>query len=285
MSVSRLALSAVSVAILAFAAQAADAPGLAPDLTVNGKAISQNQVTLMSGNFVADKSTPGPEARAAARAELITQEVLAQAARKAGLDKAPGVVDQLAFQERSILSKAYLENYFDKNPVTEDALKASYEFSRANGKIVEYRLRQILVSTPEQAVEVIGKLDKGADFAELAKKETLDPGGQNNGGDLGWFRPDIFVDHGFTDALGAIRKGDYNHQPVRSRFGWHVIKVEDGPRVVANAESWDTLDEHAKTAIRQKTTQLKLEALTAKLAGEAKIAGPGAKASTARNAR
>lgn len=267
--------TALALALSMSLAPAWAAGGLAPDLTVNGKAISQNQVTLMSSNFVSDKSAPGPEARAAARAELITQEVLAQAARREGLDKSPVVADQLSFQERSILSKAYLEHFFDKNPVTEDALKASYEFSRANGRLLEYRVRQILVSTPEQASALIRQLDSGADFVALAKKETLDPGGQNNGGDLGWFRPDTFVDHHFTDAVVALKKGEVTKLPVRSRFGWHVIKLEDGPRPIVNPPAYDALDDGSKAAIRQKATQLKLEALTAKLAGDAKIAGPG----------
>lgn len=280
----RSTLALLPALLLAHGALAADAatPGLAADVIVNGKPISQNHITLMSSNFVSDKSKPGPDARGAARAELITQELLAQAARKEGLDKSPTVADQLAFQERSILSKAYLENYFEKNPITEESLKAAYEFSRANGKITEYHVRHILVSTPEQASALIEKLAKGADFVELAKKETLDPGGQLNGGDLGWFRPDIFVDHNFTDAVVALKKGESSKFPVRSRFGWHVIKIEDGPRPVANPQPWDALEDSTKSAIRQKATQIKLEALTAKLASDAKITGPGVSPKSAR---
>ena len=274
--ITALALSAMALAASAPAwAADATAAGLAPDITVNGKAISQNHVTLMSSNFVTDKSVPGPEARAAARAELITQEVLAQAAHREGLDKSPAIADQLAFQERSILSKAYLESYFAKNPITEEGLKTSYEFSRANGKLLEYHVRHILVSNADQARAVIDRLQKGGDFVAIAKTDTLDPGGQNNGGDLGWFRPDTFVDHSFTDAVVALKKGEYTTAPVRSRFGWHVIKLEDGPRPIANPPAYDALDDNTRSAIRQKATQLKLEALTAKLAADAKIAGPG----------
>src|SRR6185437_11557884 len=109
------------------------------------------------------------DARAAARTELITEEVLAQEARKSGLDKKASVADQLAFQQREILSRAYLESYFEKNPITDASLKTSYEWNRANGKIVEYKLRQILVPTSNDAREVIAKLNSGQDFAEVAK--------------------------------------------------------------------------------------------------------------------
>jgi len=259
--------------------------GLAPDLIVNGQPISQNHVTLMSANFSPEKVLPSPEAKAAARSELITEELLAQQARKEGLDRKPEVSDQLAFQERAILSRAYLEDYFARNPVTEESLKSAYEWNRANGKIVEYRLRQILVPTADEARQLIGKLDQGEDFAELARHYTQDPGGQANGGDLGWFRPDIFVDHNFADAVVALKNNEYSKAPLRTRFGWHVLKLEDGPRPVQNPAPYEALDDGARQALRQKTAQLKLEGLTSRLAAAAKVTGPGAAAAPARSAR
>jgi len=290
MSVFKLTLTfaALLAAQAAFADDAAvkSSSGLAADIIVNGQPISQNHVTLMSANFSPDKGgLPGPEATAAARSELITEELLAQQARKEGIDKEPEVTDQIAFQERAILSRAYLENYFAKNPITEESLKSAYEWNRANGKIVEYRVRQILVATPESARELIDKLNKGEDFVALAKVYTQDPGGQNNGGDLGWFRPDIFVDHNFSDAVVALKKGEYNKTPVRTRFGWHIIKIEDGPRPVQNPQPYDALDDNTKQALRQKTAQIKLENLTARLSANAKLSGPGTVASRAKSAQ
>ena len=255
--------------------------GLATDVLVNGKSISRNHVQLMLTSINPDPSARGAgteDARTAARQELVTQELLAQEARRKGLDKSPAVADQLSYQERAILSRALLQDYFDKNPVTTAELKSAYEWNRANGKITEVKLRQILVSTPEAANAALARLNKGEDFAEVAKTATQDPGGQNNGGDLGWFRPDIFIDHHFTDALATLKKGEYSKAPIKTRFGWHVLKVEDGPRVVANAESFDSLDDSAKEALRQKTVQLRIENLTAELAGKAKLGGPGASA-------
>jgi peptidyl-prolyl cis-trans isomerase C len=253
--------------------------GLAADVLVNGKSISRNHVQLMLASINPDPSVRGAggdDARKAARQELVTQELLAQEARRKGLDKQPAVTDQLVYQERAILSRALLQDHFEKNPVTTAQLKAAYEWNRANGKITEVKLRQILVATPEAANAALARLDKGEDFAAVAKTATQDPGGQNNGGDLGWFRPDIFVDHHFTDALATLKKGQYTAAPVKTRFGWHLLKVEEGPRVVTQAEPFEQLDDSAKEALRQKTVQLRIETLTAQLAAKAKLGGPGA---------
>ena len=256
------------------AAEVPLASGLAPEIIVNGQSISENHVQLMSAGFSTDKSGRAlnpADARAAARTELITEEVLAQEARKNGLDKKAAVADQLAFHAREILSRAYLESFFEKNPITDATLKTSYEWNRANGKIVEYKLRQILVPTSNEARDIIAKLNSGTDFAEAAKLYTQDPGGQNNGGDLGWFRPDIFIDHNFTDALPLLKKGEYTKTPVRTRFGYHIIKVEDGPRPFANPEPFDALGDNVRQALRQKAGQIQIETLTARLTANAKI--------------
>lgn len=255
--------------------------GLAADVLVNGKTISKNHVQLMLTSINPDPSARGAgteDARTAARQELVTQELLAQEAIRKGLDKTPAVADQLAYSDRAILSRALLQDHFEKNPVTTAELKTAYEWNRANGKITEVKIRQILVATPDQALAALTRLNKGEDFATVAKTATQDPGGQNNGGDLGWFRPDIFVDHHFTDALASLKKGEYTKEPVKTRFGWHLLKVEDGPRVVTNAETFDQLDDSAKEALRQKTVQQRIETLTTQLAGKAKLGGPGANA-------
>lgn len=269
---------AAAFAGASLAADVAVAPkdGLGVDVVVNGKPISNNHVQLMMSSINPDPSVRGTdaeEARIAARQELITQEVLAQEALRLGLDRSPLVADQLAFQQRAILSRAYLQNVFEKSPITEASLEAAYEFNRANGKIKEYKIRQVLVSTQDDARAALARLDKGEDFEAVAKRLSQDPGAQANGGDLGWFRPDIFVDHHFSDALVDLKKGQYTKVPVRTRFGWHLIKVEDGPRAVANAESYQALDDSAKEALRQRAAQIKIEEVTQRLAAQAKVTG------------
>lgn len=255
--------------------------GLAADLVVNGQPISVNHVRLMSAGIDEQKGArqlAGDDVRNAARVELITEEVLAQAARRKGLDKQPEVADQLAYQQRQILSRAYLEDYFAANPVDDASLRTAYEWNRANGKIREYRVRQVLTSSQSAAQEALAALKKGEDFAAVAKRYTQDPGGRESGGDLGWFRPDIFVDHHFSDEVESLKKGEYSKLPVRSRFGWHLVKLEEAPRVVANPQPYDALDDGSREALRQRTAQLKIEELTGQLTKTAKIGGPGAAA-------
>jgi peptidyl-prolyl cis-trans isomerase C len=262
--------------------------GLAADVVVNGQPISVNHVRLMSAGIDEQKSARqigSDDVRNAARVELITEEVLAQAARKKGLDKQAEVADQLAYQQRQILSRAYLEDYFSANPVDDASLRTAYEWNRANGKIREYRIRQVLVSSPASAQEALAALKKGEDFASVAKRYTQDPGGRENGGDLGWFRPDIFVDHHFSDAVESLKKGEYTKTAVRSRFGWHLIKLEEAPRAVAKPQPYDALDDSSHEALRQRTAQLKIEELTAQLTKSAKITGPGAAAGNAASAK
>src|SRR5690606_22075542 len=134
--------------------------------------------------------------------------------------------------------------------------------------------RHILFTSADQAEAVIAQLDGGGDFVTLAKRHSQDPGGQNSGGDLGWFQPDNFVDHHFTDALERLSKGQYTQQPVRSRFGWHVIKLEDGPRAVQDPPAFDSLPDAAREAQRQRTAQIKIEALSEQLAAKATLTGP-----------
>lgn len=287
-----LAIAAVLATGVAAAADKAPAKtasvasnnGLAADIYVNGQPISVNHVSLMAASIGQQQKDPrqigSDETRNAARAELITEEVLAQAARKKGLDKKPEIADQLAYQQRLILSRAYLEDYFTSQPINDETLRTAYEWNRANGKIREYRVRHILTGKLSEAEVVLAALNKGEDFVSVAKRYTLDPGGQQNGGDLGWFRPDVFVDHHFSDAVEALKKGQYTKTPVRSRYGWHVIKLEEGPRAVANPEPYEALSDAAREALRQRTAQLKIEELSAQLTKGAKITGPGAAGST-----
>ncbi|MGQ0621321.1 MAG: peptidylprolyl isomerase [Panacagrimonas sp.] len=279
-------LLAVPVALAADLAAPAES-GLEADVFVNGQPISRNHLLLATPDLKAGASARGlgeEDARAAARTELITQELLAQEALKDGLLKNPVVADQLAFQQRAILSRAYLETFFARNPVTDTELKTAWEWKRANNKILDYKVRHVLTATSDDAFEVLSKLEKGEDFVALAKRYTLDPGGQNDGGDLGWFRPAIFVDHHFNDAVEVLKKGQYSKTPVRSRFGWHVIFLEDGPRVAQDVTPFDQLEDNIKDSLRQKTAQLRIEELTGRLSAKAKLSGPGVGTKTAAKA-
>lgn len=250
------------------AAQAQDDP-LAPELYVGKSVISKGQVDL----FMQSLATGSEEARTkpddlrdrrnAARKELVIQDALAQQAMEDRLDRNPEVVDAMNYARRELLARVYIQNYFIENPVTDEVIKTGYEWNRANGKIQEYKIRQILLPTRDEAVAILQRLKKGEDFIELTKF-SKDPGGNTSGGlvsKTGWFRTDIFVDANFTDAVEALKPGSYTQEPVRTRFGWHVIRLDEPPRPVKNPESFDQLHESSREALRQKMAQRKLNDL------------------------
>jgi peptidyl-prolyl cis-trans isomerase C len=88
---------------------------------------------------------------------------------------------------------------------------------------LEYHARHILVATEPFAEKIIERLEKGEDFADLAKAESMDSS-RTNGGDLGWFTPDHMV-KSFADAVVALKPGEYTHKPVHTQYGWHVIQL------------------------------------------------------------
>ncbi len=261
------------------ALSAPDAKAPAAEAYVNGVPVNASHVDALLQRIPSAITDPRrlgtdlEQRRAAARKELATQEALAQAALKDGLDKNAAVADALAYMRREALSRAHIEHYFLENPISDQALRAGYEWNRANGKIVEYQVRHILVPTEQEAADILARLKKGEKFEELVKL-TKDPGGSTNGGFVtkdGWFRPDIFIDYKFADAIEALKPGSYSAQPLQTRFGWHVIKLDAGPRPVANPEPFEQLHEGAVKAMREKTAQRKLKELVAGVVEKAKM--------------
>jgi len=156
---------------------------------------------------------------------LVDGMLIAEAGRKEHLDRDPELQDRLKHYEDRLIQEAYI-NRAIKDAETEDALKARYQtFLKEKPAREEVHARHILVPTEAEAKSVIAELEKGADFAALAKKYSKDPGAES-GGDLGYFGHDDMVKE-FADAAFALSPGQYTKTPVKTEFGWHVIKVED----------------------------------------------------------
>ena len=167
-----------------------------------------------------------PELRNAIREELNTRELLAREAKKQGLDKTPDMKTQMDLAGQTVLVRAYVADWIQKNPVPESELKGEYEKIKAQIGDKEYKVRHILVEKEDEAKEVIAELQKGAKFEDLAKARSKDPGSKDRGGDLDWNAPASFVKP-FGDAMMKTPKGKFTPQPVQTQFGWHVILVED----------------------------------------------------------
>ena len=188
---------------------------------------------------------------------LVDGMLIAEAGRKEHLDRDPEVQDRLKHYEDRLVQEAYI-NRAIKEAETEDALKARYQtFLKEKPAHEEVHARHILLATEAEAKSVIAELDKGADFADLAKKYSKDPGAQS-GGDLGYFGHDDMVKE-FADAAFALSPGQYTKTPVKTEFGWHVIQVED--RRAGKPPSFEEAREQLRRDIANEIIETKLHAL------------------------
>lgn len=237
----------VLVAVLGALAPAA----LAADgtvATVNGKPIKQSLMDYIIKDATARGQKVDDNVRKIIESKLISSELVLQEAQKQGLDKQPDYVAKEELLRRELLVNTYIENFLKKNTVSEAELKAEYDKFKQQVGDKEYSARHILVSTEAEAKDVIAQLGKGGDFAKLAKEKSRDPGSKDKGGDLGWFPPAAMVKP-FSDAVGALKKGQVTQTPVQTQFGWHVIKLEDTR--TAQPPAYDKVKDSLKKQIQQ----------------------------------
>lgn len=233
--------------------------------TVNGKPIPAAKVDQLVKQVVAQgRATDTPALREDVKRELIGREVLIQEADKQGIGARADVKSQIDNARQSILINAMLMDHLKKNPVKDAEVKAEYDRVKAqmaNNK--EYKARHILVETEDQAKAIIAKLKGGAKFEELAK-QSKDPGSAANGGDLDWVDPAKMVPE-FSKAMVALQKGAITETPVKSQYGWHVIKLED-----TRAVKFPSFEE-AKPQVTEAVQQKKIQAFRDGLMKKAKI--------------
>ncbi len=194
---------------------------------------------------------------------LVDGALINEAGRKEHLDQDPDLQRRLKRYEDRLVQEAYL-NRAIKDAETEDRLKARYQtFVKEKAGHEEVHALHILVKTDAEAKSVIAELDKGADFTTLAKKYSIDPGA-GSGGDLGYFGHDDMVKE-FADAAFALPAGQYTKTPVKTEFGWHVIKVED--HRVSTPPSFDEARQEVSQLVAHDVVDAKLK----ELRGSAKI--------------
>lgn len=156
--------------------------------------------------------------------ELINLELMRQDGISKGLDKHAEAIAILDHQQRSVMAGISIREFMKNHPVSDEQIQEFYDAKIGKGN-AEYKAKHILLKSEEDAKQVIAMLDNGSDFAELAKEKSTGPSGKN-GGDLGWFGAKQMVKP-FTEAVATLEKGSYSKEPVTTRFGWHVIYLED----------------------------------------------------------
>ena len=158
--------------------------------------------------------------------ELIKMELLYQEALKQKVDKDPDVAVRAEMQRKELLANALLQKSGIGAPIPDDELKKIYDEKIKTQNITEFKARHILVKGEDEAKAIIAELDKGGSFDELAKSKSTDAGTKENGGDLGWFASPQMVPE-FSQAVAGLQKGSYTKTPVQTRYGYHIIKLED----------------------------------------------------------
>jgi peptidyl-prolyl cis-trans isomerase C len=245
------------------AAKPASKPGAAI-ATVNGVPVPQARADLLVQQQIQRGGSDTEQMRGMVKDELVNREILMQEAQKSGIAKQPEVQTQLDMARQEIIVSAYLRDYVRKHPVTDAEVQKEYERAKAQHGDKEYKARHILVETEDEAKALIAQLKKGGKFEDLAAKNSKDTGSAQRGGDLDWNVPATY-DKQFSDAMVKLEKGKYTETPVRSRFGFHVIQLDDvrPARFASLAE--------VKPRIQQMLAQNKIEELVKGLRAKAKI--------------
>ena len=253
--------AAAAAALLGAVSMSAQAQNIA---IVNGQPVPKARVEALSQQLAAAGRPVTPEMEPQLKEEVIAREVFMQEARKQGLDASDDYKAQLDLARQAILIRQLFDTYRKTHPVTDAEVQAEYDkFAAANsGK--EFKARHILVETEDQAKKIIADLKKGGKFEDIAKKQSKDPGSGANGGDLDWANPSSFVPE-FSEAMIKLNKGEMTQVPVKSQFGWHVIRVDD----IRQAQLPKMED--VKPQIAQQLSQQRLQKYQEDLRAKAKV--------------
>jgi peptidyl-prolyl cis-trans isomerase C len=250
MKLRQIAGAALAAAALALPATvlaqagAKDAPNKAakagPIATVNGVAIPASRAEVLLREREVRGATDNPAMREAVREDLINRELIAQEAARTGYAKKPALQAELALVRQTVIVQHYVSDWLREHPVSEAEIQKMYDEAKAKSGGKEYKVRHILLDTEDEAKSVIAALDKGVKFEELAKKA-------------------------FSEAMVKLDKGKYTEKPVHTRYGYHVIQVED-----VRPLKFPPLED-VKARIEQQLKQQQIRELVQSLRAKAKI--------------
>jgi peptidyl-prolyl cis-trans isomerase C len=231
-----------------------------PLAVVNGR-----EIPALYGELVKAEMAQGqPDSEqldARVRESLVNLELLSRAALDKGLDKEPRLAAMLDIRRKDQLAKAYLEDYVKAHPVSDAEIQSTYDKAKAEPLEPEYRARHILVKTEAEAKKILADLGKNAKFEDLAKKHSKDPGSAKNGGALDWSDRRAYVPE-FSEALAGLKKGETTKTPVKTQFGYHIIRLDD-----TRQPEFPPLEAVRGEIVKQLQNQRVREAITAARAG------------------
>jgi peptidyl-prolyl cis-trans isomerase C len=231
---------------------------------VNGKPVPKARAEALKQQVERSGRPITPEIEAQIKEEVIAREVFMQEAKKRNLEASADYKAQMELARQSILIRELFADYQKKNPVTDAEIKAEYDkfVAANNGK--EYKASHILVEKEEEAKAIIAALKKGGKFEDIAKKQSKDPGSGAQGGSLDWANPGSYVPE-FTEAMVKLEKGKTTQAPIKSQFGWHIIRLDD----VREAQLPKL--EEVKPQISQQLQQMKVTKFQDEMRAKAKV--------------
>lgn len=244
---------------LGILAQAADL-----NITVNGKPIKKNLYDFIVKDLASRGQKTDDNLNNMIVDRMIAMELINQEAEKTGLSKDVNYLLKEELARKEMLYNTFLQNYVQKNPISESDIKNAYEQYKKDLGSQEFNAKHILLANEQEAKDVIAELNKGGNFNKIAKDKSKDTGSKDKGGDLGWFPANSMVKP-FAEALTSLKKGNVTTIPVQTQFGWHVIKLEDTRAL--QAPEFDKVKEGLAKTLQQK----QLDKLVLDLKTKAKI--------------
>lgn len=224
---------------------------------VNGETITERELNQLIAQQMQGQGDIPPLQRQQFLDEIISLMLLAQAGEDQSLDETAEIQAQINNHRRTALAQAFVRQLTTEDPVDQATLQARYEAEFGDALPLEYRARHILVAEREQAEGLITRLNDGESFEELAQQFSQD-GSASRGGDLGWFASSDMVAP-FSEAVVAMETGAISEMPVETRFGWHVIRLDDTRE--AEAPAFEEVAGQLRMAIINERIQATLDSL------------------------
>jgi peptidyl-prolyl cis-trans isomerase C len=250
-------LAAVAALLLPLAASAQNIA------IVNGKALPKARLDTLLAQAQKAGQQVTPELAQQARDEVVLREIFQQEAEKRGLAANADFRAQMELARQTLMIRELFADYARKNPVTDAAAQGEYDKFKAQSTGTEYRARHILVESEDEAKALIAQIKGGASFEELAKKSSKDPGSGANGGDLDFAKPESYVPE-FGEAMSKLKKGEMTQVPVKTQFGFHIIRLDD------TREASFPAFEDVKAQIKQRLEQVKMQQFREEMRTKAK---------------
>lgn len=266
MNASRLLVAAALAAALAGCAQkAADAPRADNVAVIDGKPLSRNTFEQYVAGVTSKPVSELPiEERNELLDGLVRATIVAAETERNGVASRPEVVATLDIQRLSILQRAAAQELLKGRQPSEEELRAEYDIRVGKMDKTQYHLSHIQVPTAEAAQQLIAELNKGAKFDNLARQHSIDANSKAAGGDLQWAPPSA-MPPSFVVALREMKKGEYAKSPLRTDFGWHVLKLND------TRENTPPPFESAREQLVESVQQKQFEAYVDSLVAKAKV--------------